>query len=88
MATSSSFPFSISIHVPTRGTTAAILSGNGSLYFNPRAHEGHDPNTGMSGIFQQDFNPRAHEGHDFKIELIIVQFDISIHVPTRGTTRL
>ena len=34
----------ISIHVPTRGTTP-ILGGTydeSEVYFNPRAHEGHD----------------------------------------------
>ena len=58
-----------------------------SRYFNPRAHEGHD---GMSPTYQgsirfQSTCPRGARQHpacayDFE--------DISIHVPTRGTTVL
>ena len=33
---------SISIHVPTRGTTVFSFSMAKARYFNPRAHEGHD----------------------------------------------
>ena len=32
----------ISIHVPTRGTTAGAAGGLFPFDFNPRAHEGHD----------------------------------------------
>ena len=34
-----------------------------------------------------NFNPRAHEGHDALKELFPDMQIISIHVPTRGTTR-
>ena len=33
-----------------------------------------------------DFNPRAHEGHDYLEKLFHLLVQISIHVPTRGTT--
>ena len=39
----------ISIHVPTRGTTDAGASGSAARDFNPRAHEGHDMQSMVSG---------------------------------------
>ena len=56
--------------------------------FNPRAHEGHDPNCRCARKIIIDFNPRAHEGHDFTILTTCGYIYISIHVPTRGTTRM
>ena len=123
--------YEISIHVPTRGTTQSGSSGLVAVYFNPRAHEGHDLVTGSDSVsrkfqstcprgarppisgsialtfgFQSTcprgarparldratpdsayFNPRAHEGHDFTATGVICWPKISIHVPTRGTTR-
>ena len=54
----------ISIHVPTRGTTPGWGLQFTRLYFNPRAHEGHDPHTRQCDSSSLYFNPRAHEGHD------------------------
>ena len=34
-----------------------------------------------------NFNPRSHEGNDPYAQDIVYDGDISIHVPTRGTTR-
>ena len=78
---------SISIHVPTRGTTCwPNTLRTGSKYFNPRAHEGHDGRLSLSRHSPAYFNPRAHEGHDTTTYRITPCSDISIHVPTRGTT--
>ena len=77
----------ISIHVPTRGTTRCIpREWPDSTYFNPRAHEGHDPLMMQGLIPLPYFNPRAHEGHDFFELFCNFVCEISIHVPTRGTT--
>ena len=36
------------------------------MYFNPRSHEGSDPN-GFGSVYKlSDFNPRSHEGSDLK----------------------
>ena len=76
----------ISIHVPTRGTTASSRKRSACLYFNPRAHEGHDDNRGNHAALKH-FNPRAHEGHDAADFPALQEVEISIHVPTRGTTQ-
>ena len=79
---------SISIHVPTRGTTGFPLPSHPRLTnFNPRAHEGHDTKNYVSSTLTLDFNPRAHEGHDTHSQRSSDPPLISIHVPTRGTTR-
>ena len=54
----------ISIHVPTRGTTADNTCNGGGGDFNPRAHEGHDGQEIDMTSSSNNFNPRAHEGHD------------------------
>ena len=37
-----------------------------TVYFNPRSHEGSDPN-GFGSVYKlSDFNPRSHEGSDLK----------------------
>ena len=33
-----------------------------------------------------DFNPRTHKANDWKGDIPELMFEISIHVPTRGTT--
>ena len=78
---------SISIHVPTRGTTYDPNWVPPTDNFNPRAHEGHD-GFGLSLVENtRNFNPRAHEGHDDGVGAGGAGDRISIHVPTRGTTR-
>ena len=76
----------ISIHVPTRGTTMNRCMSFRTWYFNPRAHEGHDLCRYVHNPACHYFNPRAHEGHDFADIATATLSDISIHVPTRGTT--
>ena len=56
-------------------------------YFNPRAHEGHDHREPADAGDLHYFNPRAHEGHDIWHGDPKFIDPISIHVPTRGTTR-
>ena len=55
--------------------------------FNPRAHEGHDVAADTKLYLYSHFNPRAHEGHDCFFLYRFCYFFISIHVPTRGTTK-
>ena len=57
------------------------------VYFNPRAHEGHDF-AALTFFFTINFNPRAHEGHDDNDSKLELKIAISIHVPTRGTTSM
>ena len=77
----------ISIHVPTRGTTAGKRKNDQHQNnFNPRAHEGHDNLWPLTIPSDNDFNPRAHEGHDRIPYAWGSEKFISIHVPTRGTT--
>ena len=62
--------------------------GTTNNYFNPRAHEGHDKHQVVTVAALGYFNPRAHEGHDAAAPAAILSWQISIHVPTRGTTGL
>ena len=56
--------------------------------FNPRSHEGNDPFFGGSGPPTRCFNPRSHEGNDAgTVGFLFMVSGVSIHVPTRGTTR-
>ena len=56
---------SISIHVPTKGTTSYnILCITRMTYFNPRTHEGYDAETARASAEAKNFNPRTHEGYD------------------------
>ena len=53
--------------------------------FNPRAHEGHD--LFLHGYHQQQvFQSTCPRGARLKHLLISIHVNISIHVPTRGTT--
>ena len=55
-------------------------------HFNPRAHEGHDLETAAdhAEILFQSTCPR---GARLRVGLNLIVKEISIHVPTRGTTR-
>ena len=72
--------------MPTRGTTPEQRCSGPHVYFNPRAHEGHDSVSRTGSGNRDDFNPRAHEGHDAAAAEQGISLLISIHVPTRGTT--
>ena len=79
----------VSIHVPTRGTTLRVISiGLTVACFNPRSHEGNDgdrkPVSRRRKMFQSTF-PRGerHRTEDYNTQ----SQPVSIHVPTRGTTK-
>ncbi len=79
---------SISIHVPARGTTCTSRSvsfdtGN----FNPRPREGDDLPRGNFKTLAWEFQSTSPRGGRQKwIVAIYLLFEISIHVPARGTT--
>ena len=78
---------SISIHVPTKGTTTIKdLDGLDKTNFNPRTHEGYDFYKHNFIGLDVNFNPRTHEGYDMNAFADAIIFLISIHVPTKGTT--
>ena len=60
-----------------------------TIDFNPRTHEGYDLGRLLVLGQGKDFNPRTHEGYDCQ-DLLgeIYMMLISIHVPTKGTTRI
>ena len=60
---------------------------NWGIDFNPRSHKGNDRHHVFSHTSQEHFNPRSHKGNDDGGRPGKIDFDISIHVPTRGTTR-
>ena len=76
----------ISIHVPTRGTTNAVLSEILLQDFNPRAHEGHDL-LQKQQILLQPFQSTCPRGARRRHTNLTHAHVISIHVPTRGTTK-
>ena len=49
-------------------------------------HEGYNKPVGFFLHNDADFNPRTHEGYDVKTPEKRIIPDISIHVPTKGTT--
>ena len=56
----------ISIHTPVKGVTSApILTGETSCYFNPHTREGCDLSAYGVSIVVCDFNPHTREGCDF-----------------------
>ena len=57
-------------------------------YFNPRSHEGNDSQRACVERGDLYFNPRSHEGNDIIACYSGWRPDISIHVPTRGTTMI
>ena len=70
-----------------RGARRSRCGGRGQRRdFNPRAHEGHDADSKTKSSALSHFNPRAHEGHDRIDPVAPGKLQISIHVPTRGTT--
>ena len=72
-----------------RGERRALYPRPASLpHFNPRSHEGSDPNTYEAFAAEMNFNPRSHEGSDLPDVIIMENVEISIHAPTRGATLL
>ena len=78
---------SISIHVPTRGTTPTSHGTRVTNIFQSTCPRGARRHTAYYTRLYANFNPRAHEGHDPPIAHTGMPHPISIHVPTRGTTR-
>ena len=77
----------ISIHVPTKGTTVHDHKVYRFTFnFNPRTHEGYDCNCNNKLMALIYFNPRTHEGYDNSYRTSNKSCRISIHVPTKGTT--
>ena len=75
----------ISIHVPTRGTTLIDKLWFIDNNFNPRAHEGHDvPHRAVRWIMV--FQSTCPRGARPRAAMRSHELEISIHVPTRGTT--
>ena len=56
--------FDISIHVPTRGTTHAIIFDELISLFQSTCPRGARRGNIWIFVFRRYFNPRAHEGHD------------------------
>ena len=77
----------ISIHVPTRGTTSADRNLEARVLFQSTCPRGARLCSPACLIRDTNFNPRAHEGHDAADTECRMSTGISIHVPTRGTTR-
>ena len=76
----------ISIHVPTRGTTGRLRRPKKRLHFNPRAYARHDKDDKAKLkdlVFQSTCLREARRWPGMSGR----RGSISIHVPTRGTTR-
>ena len=83
----SAFPDGVSIHAPTKGATSSVRSGTiDILCFNPRSHEGSDPQQIQRISRVQGFNPRSHEGSDGVLPDNRKDCRVSIHAPTKGAT--
>ena len=54
--------------------------------FNPRPREGGDHGLGLKGKRRGCFNPRPREGGDIQLDVVPVQFPVSIHAPAKGAT--
>ena len=78
----------VSIHVPTRGTTR--ISSNVSVFieFQSTFPRGERRGSELSVSEGWSFNPRSHEGNDKPEPNSHIKSGVSIHVPTRGTTKL
>ena len=77
----------ISIHVPTRGTTPLMPGISIDMAdFNPRAHEGHDA-VAIRLDRGDAFQSTCPRGARLQDVACLCELWISIHVPTRGTTK-
>ena len=82
-------PFkSVSIHVPTRGTTLVPFIVRLSTEFQSTFPRGERHRRMWERIINaMRFNPRSHEGNDMSSSSLLRFPFVSIHVPTRGTTQ-
>ena len=61
---------------------------DGQHCFNPRAREGRDLLLQLGLLCKACFNPRAREGRDTGEILMFRTYQVSIHAPARGATRV
>ena len=57
-------------------------------HFNPRSRDGSDPCRVQDALDGRDFNPRSREGSERWAQEAKEYYDISIHAPVKGATRL
>ena len=62
------------------------FSTDDTEHFNPRSHVGNDQTPITEQYKQGYFNPRSHVGNDESPQQSYLNSNISIHVPTWGTT--
>ena len=79
---------SISIHVPARGTTDIATVQDKIGEFQSTSPRGGRLQRGAEVWPDGYFNPRPREGDDSLSAQGGAKYDISIHVPARGTTLL
>ena len=80
------FYLHISIHVPARGTTQLFRAQFCKFRFQSTFPRGERHRIMQKSTRRRYFNPRSREGNDEQAEKKGEEFDISIHVPARGTT--
>ena len=79
----------ISIHTPTRGTTAGTGTATNLAEFQSTLPREERPfPTDFVTAFMPYFNPRSHERSDFTGDYTFEVTLISIHAPTRGATKV
>ncbi len=79
----------ISIHTPTRGTTAGTGTATNLAEFQSTLPREERPfPTDFVTAFMPYFNPRSHERRDETYKTLYISDLISIHAPTRGATLL
>ena len=82
------FLFVISIHVPTWGTTLSISTNLFALIFQSTFPRGERHGRGSGCTLRSYFNPRSLVGNDAPVISTTKFFEISIHVPSWGTTEM
>ena len=78
----------ISIHAPTRGATGYAPEEIKQIIFQSTLPQGERLNVIFLPPKAHYFNPRSHKGSDFLFASPWLQYDISIHAPTRGATSI
>ena len=78
--------FTVSIHVPARGTTTAKTNIVKNMEFQSTFPQGERHVTKESIYLLACFNPRSRKGNDIPLRRHKPSFLVSIHVPARGTT--
>ena len=76
----------VSIHVPARGATVLYLCEVEDYLFQSTFPHGERPQLSYRIFALRSFNPRSRTGNDCILLEQILNSDVSIHVPARGTT--